>query len=55
MRIYRELSRNTTDLKARIRNVIASITEGTLQKVFENSKNRPFFETRQNDGHFENV
>lgn len=53
--VYRELSENITDLKAKIRHAIASITEGTLQKVFENIENRLSFVIRQNGGHFENV
>lgn len=52
-RVYHKISENITDLKARIRHGITSITKETLQKAFLNNKNRRSIVICQNSGHLE--
>lgn len=46
------LHQNIPDLKTKVRQVTASITEGTRQKVFKDLENRLSFVVRENGGSF---
>lgn len=53
--IYREISNNNTDLKAKVRHNTAGITEKTLQKKFKNIVNRLSYVIRPIDGRVDSV
>ena len=54
-RVFSNLPSTISELKTRIRAVISSITEETLQKVVENTEFRMRLLLRQNGAHFENL
>jgi len=53
--VFQDLPSSIPQLKTKIRQAIASITQDTLEKVYENLENRLSFVIRQNGGHFENL
>ncbi len=53
--VFRDLPQTIPELKARICDAIANISEDTLQKVFQNIETRFSFVIRQNGDHFENL
>lgn len=53
--VNRELLENITDLKAKLRHAIASITKETLQKLFGNIENGLLFVIRQNGDNFKTL
>lgn len=55
VQVFRELSQNISDLKTKIRHAFSSITEETLQKVFQNIGKGLSFVACQNGGQFENM
>jgi len=53
--VFRELPTTITELKAKIRDAISSISEDTLKNVVKNTEFRIRYLIRQNGAHFENL
>lgn len=47
-RVFHEVPQNRADLKTKIRRTVPSITEETLQKLFQNIRNRLSFVFQRN-------
>ena len=54
-RVFQELPNSIPELKTKIRQAIATISQDTLLKVYQNLENRLSFVTRQNGDHFEHL
>ena len=53
--VFREFPTTITELKAKIRDAISSISEDTLKNVVKNTEFRIRYLIRQNGAHFENL